>query len=267
MDSDGKSLAGATFKLMSVDADGKEVQITTSGKGGSYKYDKSGTAQTLDTDKDGVLSVTGLPCGSYRVYEVKAPEGYNLVNIPREFVITRQGQVAEYDFENSLIKANIRFIKVDDKDEPLQGVSFTLFKLIDGEYKSQTTVSSDDKGIVSVEGLGAGTYYFKENALTGYNADTEKMYGFTITEANNGQTLTLPGIEKKVNGLHRVHITLFCSRRFRHGAFKLCKRILVKWRFTFIDHFLGRFKKILKHSVLFIHFTCRFIEFRYLFVV
>ncbi|MBQ7588950.1 MAG: choice-of-anchor A family protein, partial [Lachnospiraceae bacterium] len=204
VDSDGKSLAGASFKLMSVDADGKEVQITTSGKGGSYKYDKSGTAQTLDTDKDGVLSVTGLPYGSYRVYEVKAPEGYNLVNIPREFVITRQGQVAEYDFENSLIKANIRFIKVDDKDEPLQGVSFTLFKLIDGEYKSQTTVSSDDKGIVSVEGLGAGTYYFKENALTGYNADTEKMYGFTITEANNGQTLTLPGIEKKVNGLSAI---------------------------------------------------------------
>ncbi|MCR5233951.1 MAG: DUF5979 domain-containing protein, partial [Lachnospiraceae bacterium] len=203
VDSDGKSLVGATFELYSVDGD-DEIPVTTSGSAGSYSYDRSGKAQVLDTDGDGYLSVKGLPYGYYRVREKKAPSGYNLDTNPCDFRIVTKNQVATYDFENTLIKANIRFIKVDINDGPIEGVSFTLYKLVDGEYKPYTTVQSDADGIVSVEGLGAGTYYFRENALEGYEVDEKKMYGFTITEENNGQTFTLPDIDHKVNGLAAI---------------------------------------------------------------
>ena len=72
------------------------------------------------------------------------------------------------EFENSLVKANVKFVKVDNNDKPLEGVAFLLSKQIDGVRMNQTLAVSDSKGIVEFKGLGTGTYYIEEQPLTGY---------------------------------------------------------------------------------------------------
>ena len=82
VDADGNELTGAEFYLVQV-IDGEERNIKVDGADGTYVYDKTAgflsTRQVLVTN-GAVLSVTGLPYGTYRVYEDKAPEGYNKDN-------------------------------------------------------------------------------------------------------------------------------------------------------------------------------------------
>ncbi len=204
VDEKGNSLTGATFKLYSVDkTSGKETEVKTSGSKGSYKYDVNGASQILDTDAKGDLNVTGLPFGNYCIIEQTAPNGYNRDTNPRYFDIEKQAQVAEYNFENTLVKANVKFIKVNDKDEALKGASFTLYKLVNGEYKPLTNVNSDEDGYVYVEGLGTGEYYFAENEFTGYEVN-DTHYSFTISASDNQKTITLPGITRKIGDFAAV---------------------------------------------------------------
>ncbi len=203
VDSKGAKLTGATFKLYLVDNAGAETLVKVSGSAGNYEYAVAGSVDVLATDNAGDLYVKGLPYGKYSLHEETAPSGYKRDTNPRYFNIDKQGAVAEYDFENTLVKANVEFIKVDNDDKALEGASFTLYKSVNGEYKAQTTVTSGKDGHVLVEGLGIGTYYFAEENLEGYEVNSEK-YGFTITEAENGKTITLPSLTKKIDNLAAV---------------------------------------------------------------
>lgn len=71
-DDNGKLLAGATFKLQEKNASGDWVDV-------------AGSTQT--TGSTGVLTWDRLVSGEYRLVETKAPEGYNLLANPIEFVI------------------------------------------------------------------------------------------------------------------------------------------------------------------------------------
>nr|MCR5419649.1 choice-of-anchor A family protein [Lachnospiraceae bacterium] len=202
VDTDNKPLNGASFKLYSVDGSDNKA-VTTKGAAGVYEYDLSGEVQELFTDESGNLSVKGLPYGSYRIIEEQAPFGYNKDENPLSFTIGAKGQIAEYSFTNTLVKANVEFIKIDDEDEAVEGVTFILYKSIDGKFVKQNTYISGENGHVLAEGLGEGTYYFTEEEVKGYEVNKDS-YGFTITAEDNGKTLTLPGIEKKADGLAAI---------------------------------------------------------------
>lgn len=182
-------LAGAKFMLYCTNG-GNETAVRTSGRDGLYSYDENGIATELDTDAKGNLSVTGLPYGNYRIKETKAPEGYNLAASPVEFKIDKNGAVVEYYFPNTPVKANVEFIKIDDKDTPIQSVPFTLYKEAGEDDIAINTVNSDEHGHVYYAGLGTGSYYFAEGALEGYAANTNH-YTFTISEEDNGKTVHL----------------------------------------------------------------------------
>jgi Predicted outer membrane protein len=77
-----KALAGATFKL--VNADGK---IVFEGK----------------TDKDGLLTVSNLPFGTYEFIEVSAPDGYRLDEKPIKVEVKTDGETATCEKLNEKI--------------------------------------------------------------------------------------------------------------------------------------------------------------------
>ena len=78
-----KKLAGAEFKLMN--ANKTKYAIVENGKvTGWTENEKQGTVLTSD---NGLFTVTGLDDNKYYLKETKAPDGYNTLKDPIEFVI------------------------------------------------------------------------------------------------------------------------------------------------------------------------------------
>lgn len=76
-----KKLAGAKFELKTGNsADSPVVSFTENGNG-SYAFaqtSNSSTTATLVTNADGEFTVTGLPKGKFYLFEVEAPQGYEI---------------------------------------------------------------------------------------------------------------------------------------------------------------------------------------------
>ena len=187
-----KALSGATFTLWADNA--KKTQIKTSGSGGVYAYNKDGSIEAMPTDAEGVLKVTGLPYGTYYIFEEAAPAGYmpNTEGVPVN--VSENNAVIPVNFTNSLIKAGVTFTKVEQDVNGytvLDGAQFELFlKDENGELTSMGAVGGIN-GVFTRTELGAGSYVIKETkAPTGYEANT-KEYTFTIAAADNGKIKNL----------------------------------------------------------------------------
>nr|WP_245159374.1 SpaA isopeptide-forming pilin-related protein [Clostridium perfringens] len=147
----------------------------------------------LTSNEDGKINLKGLEYGEYRVDEVSTLWNYVLNKEPLYFEIKENGQVVKLEMENKKIRANVELIKIDaDTKRPLEGGVFELWngeKLV-GEY----TTNKDGK--ISLEGLEAGNYYWKEvKAPNNYILDEDKALNFEIIE--DGKTITTT-VENKV---------------------------------------------------------------------
>ncbi|MDO4662409.1 MAG: SpaA isopeptide-forming pilin-related protein [Tissierellia bacterium] len=162
-------LEGAQFKLYL--SDGTPVN-TINGK-----YDKNAEQEVLTTDKDGTITVTGLPNGSYYFEEIKAPEGYKITKSKTDVEIPRDMQVI---ITNKKVTGKYKFKKVSSQDNtPLENAQFVVQKKnSDGKFENVTKpytqkdnyiVESNKDGIFEVDNLPFGTYYLQElKAPDGY---------------------------------------------------------------------------------------------------
>lgn len=171
------------------------------------------------TDADGKIEFLGLQLGRYKVQEIAGPDHINLntdeyfVDIPMTNV---EGTDVNYDVhiypKNETIRGAVELSKIDGVNENgLAGVKFTLFNA-DGTLVNEN-LTTDENGLIQVDGLASGDYYFKEIAtINGYVLGSQKVE-FTVTESGtfiNGDTtgdiVTVhvanfiePEIEKTVN--------------------------------------------------------------------
>ena len=83
-----KVIEGATFKIEKLDAEGN--------------VDNSFEAKELTTGEDGKVKFEGLEVGRYRVTEIKAPEGYDLLENSLEVDITKDNRDVKLTAENEL---------------------------------------------------------------------------------------------------------------------------------------------------------------------
>ncbi|HFD8685562.1 TPA: SpaA isopeptide-forming pilin-related protein [Clostridium perfringens] len=146
----------------------------------------------LTSNEDGKINLKGLEYGKYRVDEVSTLWNYVLNKEPLYFEIKENGQVVKLEMENKKIRANVELIKIDaDTKRPLEGGVFELWngeKLV-GEY------TTNKYGKISLEGLEAGNYYWKEvKAPEHYILDEDKALNFEII--GDGKTVTT--VENKV---------------------------------------------------------------------
>lgn len=111
------------------------------------------------TDKTGTIIVPNLKTGSYKIQEIKAPDGYVLDDTAK-VVHLKQGEPQLLEIFNSK-KAGIQILKRDSKTAtPLQGAKFEVRK-VNGELIG-TNYISDSSGMVTISGLEQGWYTVKE---------------------------------------------------------------------------------------------------------
>lgn len=165
---------------------------------------KKGTLiEKATTGEDGTAKFTAdLPIGySYSVKEDQAPEGYvrnteDVYTFQFSYTNDKEATVSfAHTFSNDRVTAKINLFKVDKEtgkavpqgDATLKGAVYGLYAREDivhpdggtgTIYKAGEQVASlttDDKGQASVNGLYLGKYYVKEiTPPTGYLADTEE---------------------------------------------------------------------------------------------
>lgn len=154
-----KALEDAEFELQ--DSTGKVIQAN------------------LVTDKDGNITVRGLPEGDYQFVETKAPTNYILDPTPVKFTVgSNQATDIKVTKENTLTPGNVTLTKVDDFKNVLEGV---VFELQDSQGNVlQSDLTTDDKGQLSLKDLAPDDYQFVETkAPNGYELDTTP-HKFTI---------------------------------------------------------------------------------------
>lgn len=136
---------------------------------------------TATTGHDGTIQFTEgkLPVGSYRVYEVSAPEGYEKDTSVQTVHWTADKDV-RLSFENVRKPTLIVYKEDADTGDVLSGAVFDIYK--DG--KRITSVKTDDAGLAYVNGISEGYYEAVETAAPeGYVIDSTR-HGIHIDPYN-----------------------------------------------------------------------------------
>lgn len=147
----GGSLKGAIFRFEQVD--------------GGYVTDAT-------TSHDGSVEFIGdaLPFGTYKVYEIQAPDGYEKDDTVQTFKWDGTTSV-NLTFKN-VRKPTIVIVKTDrDNNDSLEGAVFNIYR--DGRFI--TSVISDNAGYARVPGVSEGYYEIEEiQAPAGYVLDSTR---------------------------------------------------------------------------------------------
>ena len=101
------NLAGAVFEIRTVTGNSESV-LNFIQTGNSYVYSptqSTATVSRLVTDQDGLIHVTGLLAGTYKVVEVEAPEGYRnpfeIGEVSQEIILGNSSQIQMIEIENT----------------------------------------------------------------------------------------------------------------------------------------------------------------------
>lgn len=142
-----------------------------------YNEDDELIYEDLVTDSDGeILLENILEPGNYYFVETGSVDGYIINETPLTFSIvdTASDEPAVVEVTATNFKGSVEFKKVDLLGNPLEGVEFELILVVDDDTDEYVaTVLSNDNGVVRVDHLAPGNYYFKEvTTLEGYILNT-----------------------------------------------------------------------------------------------
>lgn len=179
----------------------KKVQVgtTTPVSGAVFLHTKpDGTTESLTTDENGEITITGLETGIHKIKEIKSPDGYQLNTNEVVFEVEAgTGKIKFTSDSNSLVTQgfedsgdgyatfadmvnpfDLKITKTNEKGKILKGAEFTLYSDKDCTKVVDTQVS-DENGVLSFKDLKVETtYYFKE---------TKAPKGYRIPVDENGK--------------------------------------------------------------------------------
>lgn len=170
------------FTIKKIDEDTRQPL-----KNAVFKITKSNGefVKEAETDANGVITLDGLPEGSYIVTEIEAPDGYILQDMPKTIEVKAGGNY-EMTFTNKRAYGlQIRKV-IKGTNQPLDGCTFTVEKANGERIGSYTT---DSSGLATVTGLEDGVYVVTEiSCPEGYRLDPEPQN--VIVKAGELATVT-----------------------------------------------------------------------------
>lgn len=168
--------------------------------------DSNETTQTVTTDENGEITFTGISKGIHTLQEIQTLPNYIIQSNSIDFEVKNDGiyidsqKVDEYVIENDVKNFQLFVHKVNEKDEPLEGISFCLYEKEDMEVQT-----SDAQGNILFSNLKNGhTYYLKETQTKeGYQIDAH-VYTIEIDciPYKNEYNITIDG--QKINQKEHV---------------------------------------------------------------
>ena len=190
-----EKLDGAKFKLFT--AKGEPVKLRKVSDG-IYNYDPVGDVLTFTTNQ-GEVTINKLSPGDYKIKELEAPQGYEIVDSETTVSLTG-GETKDLEITNKKKLGNLKLRKVADNKEKLDGAKFQLFtakdepvklrKVSDGIYNydpvGEVLLFTTYQGEVIINKLNPGNYKIKE---------LEAPQGYEIVDSET--TVSLTGGETK----------------------------------------------------------------------
>jgi uncharacterized repeat protein (TIGR01451 family) len=182
-----------TIKLTKVDEEGNTI---TSGSADFYfgyifNGDYYQIGEDAFTTDNGILEID-IPNldRTYYFEEVSSPEGYLKIEPVTKVEVYADpddvDKIYEIQVENTQIKADIKFKKVDEWDQPIEGAEFGLY---DESNTQIATASSTENGNVLFEDIPYGDYTIKEiTPAVGYLTNVEVLEA-SIGDDDDGSTI------------------------------------------------------------------------------
>lgn len=189
-DEKGQPLAGAFFNLVSKEEKAEDGQALV-------------VRENLKSDEQGIVSVSDLAPGRYAFIEVKAPAGYILNTIEKEFTIGEEANdqptvVNAGHLKNYQGRFSFRKVAGDTSASSLTyhlgGAQFEVSrKVAKGEERITRVLTANAVGLVVLEGLAPGHYEINEiKAPTGFITRT-KTFEFEVVAENSGEPSSVFG--------------------------------------------------------------------------
>ena len=180
-DNPTRGLVGAVIAIQGVDNDFYGEFTTGSG----------GALEGLEWDS--------LVPGSYRAWEIGAPEGYTLdPSDVKTFRVSRETPEVRLVFQDDA-KVRVQLQKLDDSDRPLPGAVFNILK--DGQIIG--TEATDASGKITVSDVETGMYVFVEVAAPEGYAKLDEPICAYVNQADieGGGLVTVTATDKKLPDL------------------------------------------------------------------
>lgn len=160
----------------------KKDETTLKGLPGAniYVYDKDGNYYDSGiTDDNGELKLTGIPAGEYTFQERSAPDGFVRNSTVFAITIDEYGKVTG---DTTILNTPTEVVLHKSDVTTSKGVPGAKIEIYDKDGKTVFEDITGKDGTITVKGLPAGTYTFKEVvAPEGYILNTA-IFTFTLNE-------------------------------------------------------------------------------------
>ena len=180
-DNPSNGLAGATIAIQGVD-------------NSFYGEYQTGAGGALEG-----LTWSSLTPGTYRAWEVSAPEGYSLdPSDVKTFRISAETPEVQLVFKNDA-KVKVRLTKLDASDNPLAGAIFNVFR--NGQIIA--TEATDANGQITISDVETGMYAFVETfAPDGYAInDQPVIVHVSQADIEGGGVISVTAVDKRLPDL------------------------------------------------------------------
>ncbi len=148
------------------------------------------------TDENGKASYD-LEYGDYYFREIAAPEGYTIDSTLYHLNVNEEARTFYKTVINEVHKGTIIITKVDEKNNPIQGVEFDI---LDENKNYVNHLTTSRSGKCGLQNLPLGKYYYKETKVPeGYIIDTEP-HDFILGENEQVLEKTVVNFTETVTG-------------------------------------------------------------------